>query len=265
MASLGKVLGNRTTLYKYLNPGVVVLLTARGPTSGPSSSCGVYAVDGVKGTILYSASVPPSGGVCDVKAAFTENWLVYHYYDADAAGVDQAKGYRMVSVEFYEGSRVDDKIGRYVPDSLFISYHVLTGGQLDDGYLARTCLRSLMIRPRSLFTKGAMSSPEGFLLSQPLPQNMVSRSRMLSVSVTLLSLTRSYAKHHTIPVAGTNHQVQSFPRRFLDPRRPNRKPTSEEQEEWLMQYDPLIPDDPKHVLSHKYQVRTNMIRNRILG
>ena len=38
----------------------------------------------------------------------------------------------------------------------------------------------------------------------------------------------------------------------------NRKPTAEEQEEWLMQYDPLIPDDPKHVLSHKYQVRDHL-------
>ena len=26
-------------------------------------------------------------------------------------------------------------------------------------------------------------------------------------------------------------------------------------EEWLMQYDPLIPDDPKRVLSHSYKVR----------
>lgn len=114
IASLGKVLGNRTTLYKYLNPAVVVLLTAGGPSNGPSTSCGVYAVDGVKGTILYHASVPPNAGVCDVKAAFTENWLIYHYYDKDVAGVDQAKGYRMVSVEFYEGNQVDDKIGRYV-------------------------------------------------------------------------------------------------------------------------------------------------------
>lgn len=56
-------------------------------------------------------------------------------------------------------------------------------------------------------------------------------------------------------VAGKTHQIQSFPRRFLDPRRPNRKPTSEEMEEWLIQYDALLPDDPKRVLSHQYQVR----------
>lgn len=34
-----------------------------------------------------------------------------------------------------------------------------------------------------------------------------------------------------------------------------RKPTTEEIEEWLIQYDPVIYDDPKRVLSHRYEVR----------
>ncbi|KAM6494742.1 hypothetical protein JOM56_009365 [Amanita muscaria] len=44
--------------------------------------------------------------VCDVKMILTETWLVYHCYDDDAAcgtaGLGQAKGWRMVSVEMYE-------------------------------------------------------------------------------------------------------------------------------------------------------------------
>jgi len=48
--------------------------------------------------------------------------------------------------------------------------------------------------------------------------------------------------------------VQSFPRRVLDPRRPHRKTTAEEQEEFLIQYDPLLPNDPRRVLSHNYDV-----------
>ena len=58
-----------------------------------------------------------------------------------------------------------------------------------------------------------------------------------------------------ILVAGDNGMIQSFPRRFFDPRRPKRKPTNEEMEEWLVQYDPLTPDDPKRVISHTYEVR----------
>lgn len=65
-----------------------------------------------------------------------------------------------------------------------------------------------------------------------------------------------------LTVANENNQVQSFPRRILDPRRPMRKPTTEEMEEWLAQYDPVVYDDPKRVLSHRYEVRSpTMIAN----
>ena len=114
VASLGKVLGNRTTLYKYLNPNLVGVVT--GPPSTASvdekATCGVYLLDGAKGTIVYHAVVPSVRGRCDVKAALVENWLVYHYYDPEV-GVNQAKGYRVVSVELYEGRGVDDKRKRY--------------------------------------------------------------------------------------------------------------------------------------------------------
>ena len=56
-------------------------------------------------------------------------------------------------------------------------------------------------------------------------------------------------------VANENGQIQSFPRVLLNPRRTKDKPTSEEQEEWLVQYDPLLPDDAYRVLSHNYHVR----------
>jgi ER membrane protein complex subunit 1 len=55
-------------------------------------------------------------------------------------------------------------------------------------------------------------------------------------------------------VAGRNHRILSLPNRLLDPRRPNRKVTAEEQEEFLVQYDPILLDDPRRVLSHHYEV-----------
>jgi hypothetical protein len=110
VASLGKVLGNRTTLYKYLNPHLFAVTTV---PKNPSGSCSVYLVDGVKGSILYHVSLT-SKGPCSLNAVLVENWLVYSYYDAEYAGVGQTKGYRVVSVEIYEGSTVDDKIRRFV-------------------------------------------------------------------------------------------------------------------------------------------------------
>lgn len=123
VASVGKVLGNKTTLYKYLNPRLVILLTA--PHSAPVASttstktrvaaCGIYLVDSAKGTVVYRATLPATdGGACDVKATLVENWLVYHYYDPDFSGTGQTKGWRMVSVELYEGKAVDEKTKRFV-------------------------------------------------------------------------------------------------------------------------------------------------------
>jgi hypothetical protein len=117
IASIGKVLGNRTTLYKYLNPHLFVALTAS--HSVTPSSCGIYVIDGVKGTIIYSATLPSHSGMCDMQASLRENWLVYHYFDREFAGVGSTKGYRMVTVELYEGTRVDDKTKRYVVLPLF--------------------------------------------------------------------------------------------------------------------------------------------------
>jgi hypothetical protein len=125
IASYGKVMANRTTLYKYLNPHLNVVLTANGrpvtintntttPTA-ENSACGVYVVDTVKGSILYQALLPsPGPGLkCNVKATLTENWLVYHYYDPEEAAVEEARGWRLVTVEFYEGD-IDEKTQRYV-------------------------------------------------------------------------------------------------------------------------------------------------------
>jgi hypothetical protein len=130
VASYGKVLANRTTLYKYLNPHMRVVLTALQPVEdmgattteetragktvkGTGPGCGVYVVDTVKGSVLYHATLPAPGvgEKCDVKAALTENWLVYHYYDPEEGAVEEAKGWRVVSVELYEGN-IDEKTKR---------------------------------------------------------------------------------------------------------------------------------------------------------
>jgi hypothetical protein len=131
VASIGKVSVNRTTLYKYLNPKLFVLVTESGagdavsgePTSSGTGTtkqgeCGVYVVDAAKGTVVYRVAVPAVagpggiGGVCDVKVSLAENWLVYHYYDDDFSGQGQTKGWRVVSVELYEGKGIDDKTMR---------------------------------------------------------------------------------------------------------------------------------------------------------
>jgi ER membrane protein complex subunit 1 len=110
IASLGKVLGNRTTLYKYLNPHFFALTTAS------PNTCSVYVIDAAKGTIVYHTSIASGKGKgrCDVHAVLVENWFVYIYWDEEYQWIGQTKGQRLTSVELYEGSQPDEKTKRCV-------------------------------------------------------------------------------------------------------------------------------------------------------
>ncbi|KAF8508073.1 DUF1620-domain-containing protein [Gautieria morchelliformis] len=208
VASLGKVLGDRRTLYKYLNPHLVAVLTT---SKAVRPQCSVYLVDGAKGTALYHTTFPAAGGSCNTQATLTENWLVYHYYDEVSQASDSAKGYRMVSVEMYEGTGTDNKTGSADLSSYSYDSSLLTLFQQSFVY------------------------PHG-------------------ITALTTTSTKFGISSKDLIVANTKHQIQSVPRRFLDPRRPKTKPTAEEQEEWLIQYDPVIPDDPRRVISHNYRV-----------
>ncbi|OAX35578.1 DUF1620-domain-containing protein [Rhizopogon vinicolor AM-OR11-026] len=207
IASIGNVIGNRATLYKYLNPHLTIVLTS----SPPSRTCGIYVLDVVKGSVIYHVSVPAAGGVCDVQATLTENWLVYQYFDDELPGVGQSKGYRVVSVEFYEGNGPDDK----TKSSELSSYSNKT--------LQVTAYEQAFIMPHGITAMSPTSTKFGISTKD-------------------------------IIVANRKNSIQSIPRRLLNPRRPKQKPTSEEQEEMLVQYDAVLPDDARLVLSHNYEV-----------
>ncbi|KAG8835265.1 hypothetical protein FRC17_004572 [Serendipita sp. 399] len=225
-ASHGRVLGDRTTLYKYLNPHLVAIITQSQVRDGddytssrnaPSVRCALYIIDSSKGTILYSTVVPAgkrsSGqeGTCDVKVTLVENWLVYHYYeDASAAVGAGTKGWRMASVELYEGSpNVRVKSGELGMDSA---------------------------------KRGDINAIEQVYVFPSSVEAMISTTTKYGIS------------SKDIVVINGKGQVQTFSRRLLDPRRPKTKPTASEQEEGLIQFDILLPDDPRRVVSHNYKL-----------
>ncbi len=79
VASYGRALGDKATLYKYLNPHLILVTTVDT----------VHIIDSSTGTFVYTAQVP------NPKAIMVENWLVYHWLTPE--------GYRLASVELYEG------------------------------------------------------------------------------------------------------------------------------------------------------------------
>ncbi|KZT37697.1 DUF1620-domain-containing protein [Sistotremastrum suecicum HHB10207 ss-3] len=214
IASIGQVLGDRRTLYKYLNRHLIgVISSPNQPKINTSGArCTIQLVDGVSGKIVYRANVPYSAdNDCDIKAALTENWLVYHYWNDEIGSPDESKGWRMVSVQLYEGEKPDDKTRSSETSSFAL-----------DEYPIAVYEQSFVF-PRAITA--------------------------MSISQTKYGMTTK-----DLIVASANHQVQLFPKPALNPRRPKGKPTAAEQEEWLTQYEPLLPDDSRRVISHKYQV-----------
>jgi len=212
IASYGKVLGDRSTLYKYLSPSLIGIQTLSSATSASSkATCKLYLLDGAKGSIIYHVVLPSINGACDIKASLTENWLLYSYYDDEVVSAVQSKGHKVVSVELYEGSGIDDKTKSSEVSAFYnksAEVHIL---------------------------EQAFELPTG-------------------ISAISTTTTKFGIASKDLIVANHRNQLQTFPRRMFDPRRPKRKTTAEEQEEWLVQYDPLIPDDPRRIISHNYNV-----------
>ncbi|XP_058118771.1 ER membrane protein complex subunit 1 [Anopheles coustani] len=92
--SQGRVMADRSVLYKYINPNLVAVATY-GPDNIHKSILNVHLVDVVSGSIVFSMSHkrirPP------LHMVHSENWLVYSYYN------DKARRTEMTSIELYEG------------------------------------------------------------------------------------------------------------------------------------------------------------------
>ncbi|CAG8783115.1 5053_t:CDS:10, partial [Cetraspora pellucida] len=100
VASLGRVLGDRSVLYKYLNPHTVAVATS----SPSTASLDFYLIDIIKGSILYHAThdnVSPSHPVQIIQV---ENTIVYHFWSEE-----QEKGYKVVVCDLYESEKPDER------------------------------------------------------------------------------------------------------------------------------------------------------------
>jgi hypothetical protein len=90
ISSFGRVTGDKSTLYKYLNPHLHVVASI-----SPVSQQGrVSVIDIISGRVIYEAVIPslfiPKGIIADM----VENWLVYRWLDQS--------GWKLASVDLYE-------------------------------------------------------------------------------------------------------------------------------------------------------------------
>ena len=94
--SQGRVLADRSVLYKYVNPNLIAIATLS-DDSLHKHVLGIYLVDGVTGLVIYSTNHKRARG--PVHLVHSENWIVYSFFN------ERYRRMEFVALELYEGAR----------------------------------------------------------------------------------------------------------------------------------------------------------------
>lgn len=216
VASIGKVLGDRRVLYKYLNPNLV-LVTAVHRTA---STLSVYLLDSTSGDVLYTASHSGVDVTRKITSAISENWFTYSY-TLDVSSSSLSRGHQLVVAELYESAIPNDR------------------GPLD------TAANYSSFQPAA--APGDVAKPhvvsQTFQISEEISKMSVTQTRQGITSRQLLA------------VLPESNSIVGIPRNVIDPHRPvGRDPTPAEVTEGLVKYSPVVDFDPKWYLNHKREV-----------
>lgn len=224
VASIGKALGDRNVLYKYLNPNLLAVVTVKETTSTAT----IHLLDSASGDVLYSSSHAHVDTSQAIPLTLAENWIAYSLYIDQASTTQEPsskaptspKGYQLIVSELFESSIPNDR-GPLGYASNFSSIH-----------------------PSSDETS---STPHIFSQAYLLP-GPISK---ITTSSTLQSIT----PRSLICILPALNALISIPRSITDPRRPvGRDPTPSELEEGLYRHNAQLDFEPKWVLTHKREV-----------
>lgn len=252
IASLGKVRGDRSTLYKYLNVNSKLVTTLishdnseleelEATSSLTGYEARIYLIDTISGKILYQTQIEDVDPINGVKTNFVENWITASY---SVRNQDEGLSNRLISIELYD-SNSDDQTWNW--KGFFSSFGKVSSSTSQKSQIER---KSKNANPSlSEIEKEELDSlnlPLSFSQTFILPY----RVRSLGSTSTKFGITSK-----SLLVSNDRDQLLSIPRRFLDPRRVvGRKQTQLDMEEMLLPYDPLIPNEPKWIVSHFYSV-----------
>lgn len=216
VASIGKVLGDRRVLYKYLNPNLV-LVTA---VSESARRASIYLLDSASGQLLHTVSHYGVDISRPIPSTMSENWFSYSLA-LDATSSAASRGYLLVAAELFESPLPDDR-----------------------GPLGASS-NSSTVHPAGV--KGDIAKPYVLSQSYQIPEEI---SHM-----TVTQTRQGITSRELLVTLPDSNSIVGIPRQVIDPRRPiGRDPTSQEQSEGLVKYAPMILFDPKWHLNHKYEV-----------
>ncbi|XP_066599406.1 ER membrane protein complex subunit 1 isoform X2 [Prorops nasuta] len=92
--SQGRVLSDRSVLYKYINPNLVAIVT-EGVGNSLKNTLNLYLLDVVSGNMIFSINHKRIRG--PIHIVHSENWIVYSYFN------DKNRRTEIATLELYEG------------------------------------------------------------------------------------------------------------------------------------------------------------------
>lgn len=221
VASIGRVLGDRRVLYKYLNPNTLVVLTAN-PTA---STLTTYLLDTISGETLASATHEGIDTTQSASCTMSENFFICTMFGEYSLREDpnqSIKGHLLSVTDLYESEYPNDR------------------GPLGDA--------------ANFSSVAPLDDPTA---PMPLPK-VLSQTWVLGapISALALSVTRQgISSRQLLAYLPQSRQIAGFHRSWLEPRRPvGRDPTPHEMEEGLSRYGAAIEIDPKTVVSHELEI-----------
>ena len=227
IASIGKALGDRNVLYKYLNPNLLAITTI----DRVASRASIYLLDSASGETIYSSNHFGVDVSQSIILTLSENWIAYSLYldplkdnaEASSKAPTLPKGHQLIVSELFESSLPNDR-GPLGQSSNYSTIHPLTAS--DDSTTSTPYVIS-----------------QAYLLPGPISK------------ITTTSTLQSITPRSLICILPNLNALISIPRSVADPRRPvGRDPTSAEIEEGLFRHNAQIDFEPKWILTHKREV-----------
>lgn len=263
--SVGRVLGDRSVLYKYLNPNLIAVLTIGGDINSHTNTLMIYLIDVVAGRILYSAvhrrcSEP-------ISLVHSENWIIYTYYNHKSLRNEATV------IELYEPTKLSGELcaSQSIPSpwQLFLNNLIPSWLLSNPSSLKGSGDLSSFSRFSSLFRASDVdgfcsSTGENSLIPQVLQQSYILNTPPRSGGVTVSVTERGITAKNIILALQRNSLIE-LPKTFFDPRR-SLDMTSELMEEGVHPYAPVLPFSDQAIITYNQSImRIRAIRTAPTG
>ena len=249
--SIGRVLGDRKVLYKFLNPNTLSFVTLKhNPTTSDASTTFVYVLDAVSGAIHYrhahhaagqaSQNAPPS-----IHLLQCENWVVYSVWNHGPEALDD---------------HVWNSIDNLTPPAIPTSRKKINAANVHgvkspatrpitpDAKQVELVVLEIYesVKPDTRIESDKLSS---FASSNP---GILAQTFTFPYPISALGVTKTVSgiTSREILVGIDGGRLYGLNKRLLDPRRPIGSLSAEDKEEALIIYHPSLGLNAKEIASY---------------